>query len=575
MKFCPQCGTYFDPETRFCAECGFDRSLAESFSPTPPLAPEVLITDEKTDTSEQVEVKKPQPKIESTCPQCGTELSSGDRFCSECGFDTLGICEVKAEIPQVTEEPEVEEIVIKPDPVEETILTPSNKQFCPQCGSGIDADERFCQECGFDTSVNKDFAEVVLPAVPAFMVEETIVPESQVEKSVPAQVNNQLCPQCGSGIEDNERFCQECGFDTSVNKDFAEVVPPAVPQSMVEETILPESPAEEIIPEQDNKQLCPHCGSGIEDNERFCHNCGFDTKPEVLPVTEPEEQISPKPIVPEPEQKFITKSVVPEVDEQFNPKPIVPEPEEQFIPKPVVTEPEPEPVTYTPIYNQNPQEVNQTTQQKGKKSWLKYVMIIIIAGILAAVGWIIYTNYFVSTSNTANNAIENNKPLSLMDQELAKHKAKAQNQETQKNATEEDDEIDAAITKENKILSTVLLEIGRSEEPKNKNPKNPTKLTISKPTMITRITTDHFNGGMGTPRGGIITIKDRSGMVVAAYKAFGKTGRNGTPSAKWVAEPNKILNKGTYLIWDSDPQTWSKTLVGSNGFVVVEGYEVE
>jgi len=56
---------------------------------------------------------------------------------------------------------------------------------------------------------------------------------------------------------------------------------------------------------------------------------------------------------------------------------------------------------------------------------------------------------------------------------------------------------------------------------------------------------------------------------------LGKTGKNGTPSAKWVAEPDKILKKGTYFIWDSDPKTWSKTFIGNNGFVVVEGYEVE
>ncbi len=482
MKFCPQCGTPFDPETRFCAECGFDRSLVESVSPTPPLAPEVLFTDEKTDTSESVKAKKPQPKIEPACPQCGTELSSGDRFCAECGFDILGIEDVKVEIPQEIQEPIVEESTIVDSPAEETILTKVNTQLCPQCGTDIDTDERFCPECGFDTSGIKDVAEDAHLAVPQSSVDETIVPESPVAEIVSTLEKKQFCPQCGTDIDIDERFCQACGFDTK--------------------------------------------------SDQTTH----DTKPEPIAVPFTEIKSSAKPLIPEPQ---------------------------------------PEPVRATaPIYKQTPQEGEPATQQKGENTWRRIVLIIIGFGILGASGWFVYNKYFANSKNTSDNAITNTKPMSLMDQELAKQKAKVQNQATQQNTTKQD-AIDAALTKERDIISKVILEVGLSDEPKNKNPKNPTKLTISKPTMITRITTDHYNDGMGTPRGGIITIKDRNGMVIAAYKALGKTGKNGTPSAKWVAEPNKIFNKGTYLIWDSDPQTWSKTLVGSNGFVIVEGYEVE
>lgn len=124
----------------------------------------------------------------------------------------------------------------------------------------------------------------------------------------------------------------------------------------------------------------------------------------------------------------------------------------------------------------------------------------------------------------------------------------------------------------NNKMAEVLLEVGRKEEPKSKNPKNPTKLTLKNDTRLIRITTDHFNGGMGTSNAGSITIKDRDGNVMGTYNAFGKKDKNGTPNAKWVAEPNKVLPKGTYFIWDSDFSTWSKNFVGT-GFVVVEGYE--
>jgi hypothetical protein len=116
--------------------------------------------------------------------------------------------------------------------------------------------------------------------------------------------------------------------------------------------------------------------------------------------------------------------------------------------------------------------------------------------------------------------------------------------------------------------------VGRKEDPKNKKPKNPVKLTLEKSTMIVRITTDHYNDGMGTSGAGNITMKDRDGNILGTYKASGKTGKDGAPNAKWVAEPNKMFAKGTYYIWDSDFSTWSKTFMG-NGFVIVEGYELD
>ena len=70
MKFCPQCGTTFEPEARFCLECGFDRSSVEPM----------------TTPTEKVPQQTP---VNLVCPQCGTALVPGDRFCLECGYDTL------------------------------------------------------------------------------------------------------------------------------------------------------------------------------------------------------------------------------------------------------------------------------------------------------------------------------------------------------------------------------------------------------------------------------------------------------------------------------------------------------
>lgn len=129
------------------------------------------------------------------------------------------------------------------------------------------------------------------------------------------------------------------------------------------------------------------------------------------------------------------------------------------------------------------------------------------------------------------------------------------------------------ITTGNANKIKTLIEVGLTKTPKDKNPKNPTKLIIQKPTMIVRITTNHYNGGLGTSSAGTLSIKDGDGNLIGTFTAEGITGENGIPNAKWVAEPNLALEKGTYFIWDSDMPTWSRTLAGS-GFIIVEGYEI-
>ena len=258
-------------------------------------------------------------------------------------------------------------------------------------------------------------------------------------------------------------------------------------------------------------KFCPQCGTSFDQGARFCPECGFD------------------------------KSSV---------------------------------EMTAPSYNQTGKPVEPSPQRKEKKAWMRIVFIIIGLSFLGAAGWFGYNQYNNTTKGTSPDASANTKPMSLMDQELAMQKAKTQNQGTQQHTTHEAAD-EAVVVEKKELPSRVILEVGHSEESKNKNPKNPTKLTISKQTMITRITTDHYNDGMGTPRGGNIIIKDRYGITLGTYKAFGKKGINRTPSAKWVAEPNVMLDKGTYFISDSEIQTWSRTFLGSNGFVVVEGYEVE
>jgi len=124
----------------------------------------------------------------------------------------------------------------------------------------------------------------------------------------------------------------------------------------------------------------------------------------------------------------------------------------------------------------------------------------------------------------------------------------------------------------NKPIKTVFSS-NNKEYPKYKNPRNPTRFSLSKPTMIIKIVTDHFNEDKGTASVGTISIKDKSGKLIGTYTAVGKNGSNDTKNGKWVSEPKIRLEPGTYFIQDSDPSTWSKNFFGT-GFVEIEGYEI-
>jgi len=353
-------------------------------------------------------------------------------------------------------------------------------------------------------------------------------------------------------------------------------------------------------------KFCPQCGTAFEPEDSFCRECGFD-KSMVLIVKQSRTSKSEE-----------EKRELGEVASSANEQPVINlhsptdhVPIETDIITPAVPQKQPEPVE-----NKSGKGIGLNEGIKpllGKYKSLRLILIwIVIVLLLGIIGWVGYTALRGAREVTIQNPDPNMelppvqdfdaaspnkvtieepaesqseklqetaKPKTRMDEELAKQKAKEKNKpkpqvnSTQKTNSVSDEKISANTTEKDN-QADIIFEVGRKDEPKGKNPKNPTKFTISVPTMIVRITTDHYNNGMGTSGGGKITIKDKWDNVIAVFKAYGKTGKDGTPNAKWVAEPHKILEEGTYFIWDSDMATWSKSFWGT-GFVVIEGYEVE
>jgi len=99
--------------------------------------------------------------------------------------------------------------------------------------------------------------------------------------------------------------------------------------------------------------------------------------------------------------------------------------------------------------------------------------------------------------------------------------------------------------------------------------------TISEPQMITYIDTYHWNYGSGTQSGGTITLRKDDGTEYGPWQVETKTGQGGVPNAWWIAYPNELIPAGTYIIFDSDPLTWSQNSESRGcGFAKVEGYPV-
>jgi hypothetical protein len=340
----------------------------------------------------------------------------------------------------------------------------------------------------------------------------------------------------------------------------------------------------------------------LDEKDRFCPQCGFDTIAGVAgsatafkPVDQPRviQQVDPVSHLAEPDLPPAVQA----------PKPVV---------SPTEPAPESKPAYVSPVSTAEP-----ATQLKGKKSGLWIALVILGVGLLGVSGWYGYNTYFASsdentvdTENLAAPEVSNfdttvpepkvieeppveapagattekqktpTKSQSRVDQELAKYKAEKQTKSTSQStpaAQQAKPEAGVKISGSTSVNTPplkVLMEVGKKEDPKSKNPKNPAKLNISKSTMVVRITTDHYNDGMGTASSGTITIKDKGGNVIGVFRTSGRSGKNGTPNTKWVAQINKILDKGTYFILDSDMSTWSKTFLGS-GFIIVEGYETE
>lgn len=93
--------------------------------------------------------------------------------------------------------------------------------------------------------------------------------------------------------------------------------------------------------------------------------------------------------------------------------------------------------------------------------------------------------------------------------------------------------------------------------------------TVGATTLVTYIQTYHYGSG-SVP--GQLGLQGADGSFYGPFQADGLDGQGGMPNAYWFVGPDLVIPAGTYMVWDSEPSTWSTNAeAGMVGFAMVEG----
>ncbi len=157
---------------------------ADELSPPPPI--------EATAVS-------PSPAAPSTCPQCGTLIAPGKKFCTTCG-QPLHPEAIAATVPFTPPiAPGAPPVADAPLPVQ----PPTFSGICPDCGTPAQPDQTFCTNCGC----------VLQPADPLHVAPtaSSNPPDALEFVSPPAAAFDKYCDNCGLAVAAHVTICPTCG----------------------------------------------------------------------------------------------------------------------------------------------------------------------------------------------------------------------------------------------------------------------------------------------------------------------------------------------------------------------------
>ena len=249
---CKKCGATVAPNARFCTSCGTPYVEETPVNPTPQSQMNQTVTETR------------QPQVNQNTVPFGTSQPPVNP------------------VPEVTPQPP-----INPNPVvKEQPQVNVTKKVCTNCGAELQDGVAFCIQCGMPVKKEEPAKENVMfeNVNPVEQTEEKTSQKVSLEKTVSvhsehtAQTQQEelekqwenpaknVCPNCGTTLADNVRFCINCGEEVRKADENAEEA------TMRVNPITFKRPDEVQTPKR--PRFCIGCGAKLDDDSVFCTVCG-------------------------------------------------------------------------------------------------------------------------------------------------------------------------------------------------------------------------------------------------------------------------------------------------------------
>lgn len=136
----------------------------------------------------------PTPELVITCHHCGAPLTTGRKFCTQCGASVIPTG------------------AITPTPPGNLITPPVTQLKCPSCHEVVAPDMLFCTNCGYQLQAAKPVEPVSRPQTPTPPVFTPTLTTATPQITPPtAGPITQYCNNCGLGLPAAMTVCPECG----------------------------------------------------------------------------------------------------------------------------------------------------------------------------------------------------------------------------------------------------------------------------------------------------------------------------------------------------------------------------
>ncbi|MDR1467905.1 MAG: zinc-ribbon domain-containing protein [Spirochaetaceae bacterium] len=176
------------------------------------------------------------------CSNCGAEIAANAKFCSGCGA-TVNAEATPQPAPPVNASP-LQTVPAQPEPVVPVVpQSVPPVQTVPQQQINVPPQpavpEKTAEASGERTSPNRQEPAIFQPAMPY--------------QGQPGDSNNQaiimFCKECGSPLDEEARFCPNCGTAAGTTQSA-----PVIQQPV--------------------KNCCANCGASFKEGMVFCEQCG-------------------------------------------------------------------------------------------------------------------------------------------------------------------------------------------------------------------------------------------------------------------------------------------------------------